>query len=327
MHAPDKILVVTCRDDPHADHVIEELNYRKLGDHVVRLNTEDFIGNCDVVFNDGVSSIRILDSGRMVDTTSIRSVWYRRPGELKAQSVDDQFIASYIEQQSTAFLRGFYFQTHTYTLWINSLTAMHAARHKMVQLQLARKIGLRVPRTLVTNNPSQAVRFISAIERLCVKSIGDHHARASEFIYPYLTVRTSREEIMERASDIFACPTMIQEYIDKQFDVRVIVFGGAIYAFAIYSQENRESIVDFRAVSPAELMHKPIILPDDLVGLIQDLMSRQGLVFGALDFVYGMDGAYYFLENNVNGQWLWLEEITGVGLTDSLIKVLLHQAT
>jgi hypothetical protein len=35
-----------------------------------------------------------------------------------------------------------------------------------------------------------------------------------------------------------------------------------------------------------------------------------------------VSGDYVFLENNSNGQWLWLEFQTGVSLTEAMIKLL-----
>lgn len=101
--------------------------------------------------------------------------------------------------------------------------------------------------------------------------------------------------------------------------MRVVVIGGAIFAFAIESQADEATKIDFRAVPPQKLLHRPIVLPEDLVCRIRQLIELQGLVFGSMDFVFAKNGGFYFLENNINGQWLWLEELTGVRITDELV--------
>lgn len=47
-------------------------------------------------------------------------------------------------------------------------------------------------------------------------------------------------------------------------------------------------------------------------------MTKLGLVFGALDFIIKPNGEYIFLEVNPNGQWLWLDDILDLGITESI---------
>jgi glutathione synthase/RimK-type ligase-like ATP-grasp enzyme len=48
-------------------------------------------------------------------------------------------------------------------------------------------------------------------------------------------------------------------------------------------------------------------------------MARLGLSFGALDFVLTPDGRFVFLEINPNGQWMWLDDKLGFGITDAVV--------
>jgi glutathione synthase/RimK-type ligase-like ATP-grasp enzyme len=48
-------------------------------------------------------------------------------------------------------------------------------------------------------------------------------------------------------------------------------------------------------------------------------MARLGLSFGALDFVLTPDGRYVFLEINPNGQWMWLDDKLGFGITNAVV--------
>jgi glutathione synthase/RimK-type ligase-like ATP-grasp enzyme len=47
-------------------------------------------------------------------------------------------------------------------------------------------------------------------------------------------------------------------------------------------------------------------------------MKRLGLEFGALDFIVTETGVWYFLEVNPSGQWLWIEDLTGLPIADSI---------
>jgi len=46
------------------------------------------------------------------------------------------------------------------------------------------------------------------------------------------------------------------------------------------------------------------------------------LSFGAIDLLLTPTGEYVFLEINPNGQWYWLELITGIPLTNAMCDVL-----
>ncbi|HEY8379851.1 MAG TPA: hypothetical protein VIK91_25345 [Nannocystis sp.] len=52
-------------------------------------------------------------------------------------------------------------------------------------------------------------------------------------------------------------------------------------------------------------------------------MRRLGLRFGAIDLVRAADGEYFFLEITPNGQWLWIEWITGVPLVSTMCDLLM----
>ena len=121
---------------------------------------------------------------------------------------------------------------------------------------------------------------------------------------------------------IFYFPVLFQQFIHKQFDIRVVIFGKKVFAFEIHSQENKLSELDFRGVSPNFLKHELHQLPSEIENFILLFAKAQGLVSCSLDLVLTNDGKYYFLENNPNGQWLWLELATKVDLTSQMIELL-----
>ena len=58
--------------------------------------------------------------------------------------------------------------------------------------------------------------------------------------------------------------------------------------------------------------------------LLMQFMKIQNFYFSSMDFIYSNDGKYYFVENNCNEQWIWLENVPGVDMSSSFIKVLLN---
>lgn len=323
-----KTLIVTSKDDGHADHVITKINAAGHGGTVIRLNTEDFVNNCQVRFDGMDFKLCIKDSAREVRGSEIKSVWYRRPLDFDLSDEKDEYVKAFVCKQSIAFLRGLYFTCHDGVKWINPLPALHRSRIKMQQLQLAHRIGFNVPQTLITNDPKEAINFFNKYQRICTKSLDEPNFVLDGHIYPILTrVIESEDEISQNQGSIQRCPTLFQEYIEKQFDLRVIIFENKVFAFEIHSQEHPLSVKDFRGAAPHLLKHYYHELPIHIQQQILGFVRQQGLIFSAMDLVLSKDGRYYFLENNPNGQWLWLEIKTGYDLTKHMIEMLLSDAT
>ena len=74
------------------------------------------------------------------------------------------------------------------------------------------------------------------------------------------------------------------------------------------SQDRESSKVDWRATDDPDLEHRTHELPPALAHRCLRLVSRLGLIFGAIDFALKPDGTYVFFEINPNGEWLWLED-------------------
>jgi hypothetical protein len=52
-------------------------------------------------------------------------------------------------------------------------------------------------------------------------------------------------------------------------------------------------------------------------------MAVLGINFGCFDMIKSTSGDYVFLECNPNGQWLWIERITKMGIAQALASMLL----
>jgi glutathione synthase/RimK-type ligase-like ATP-grasp enzyme len=319
----NKSLVITSKDDAHADYVITKANDLGVGDQIVRLNTEDFNNNCLLSFKDGNFSISIKDSARSLSSAEIMSVWFRRPKDIVAQHPDPD-ASQYMKIQATAFLRGLYFCCHNSALWINPLPALHRARIKLQQIQQAINLGFDVPHTIVSNSPQELIDFFDRHEVVCTKSLDEPNFLSDGAIYPIFTrVIDSKEDLTDNVDSLRLCPILLQEYIEKTSDIRVIVLGDKVFAVEIFSQDHELAIHDFRGVAPKFLKHKVHNLPCELKIKIQNFVKQQGLYYSALDFVLSKNKKYYFLENNPNGQWLWLESMASVDISGCLLEALL----
>lgn len=54
----------------------------------------------------------------------------------------------------------------------------------------------------------------------------------------------------------------------------------------------------------------------------KELVRRFRLQFAAIDLLVTPDGQYVFVDLNGNGQWGWIENHTGLPLTETLVNLL-----
>ncbi len=119
-------------------------------------------------------------------------------------------------------------------------------------------------------------------------------------------------------------PCQFQEYVPKEIEIRVTVFGSKALSVEIHSQVTESTRHDWRRYGEhGQAPHYPHRLPSDIGIKCIKLVQRLGLEFGAIDLIVRPDGRYTFLEINPNGQWAWLERLTGLPFVETLAELLL----
>jgi glutathione synthase/RimK-type ligase-like ATP-grasp enzyme len=291
---------------------------------VVRLNTEDFLTNVVLFFDNNDFFISLKDSGREFHVSDIGCVWYRRPEDPIFPSSYKLESQRYITEQVRSILDGLYYMASD-AFWINPRNTVRMSRSKLDQLRIAQKCGFRVPRTLITNEANQALQFFQEVQDVCIKSVYGPEIIYQEEYYPFFTIKLTEEEKIENLSLVEKCPTLFQEFIQKQFDLRVVVIGDTFHAVEIHSQEDTRTKEDFRVISPDRMVHKVHNLSDSFKSQIKAFTEYYNLVYSAFDFVVTANNDYYFLENNPNGQWLWLVFLTETPISQSFFDLIVKQ--
>lgn len=94
---------------------------------------------------------------------------------------------------------------------------------------------------------------------------------------------------------------------------------------AVITAGSWQGYVDYRT-DYDNLTYELVDLPEQVTTGIQRLMSRFGLIFGALDFVITPHGEWVFLEINPTGQYGFIEHATGAPLSAQLADLLTTEA-
>jgi glutathione synthase/RimK-type ligase-like ATP-grasp enzyme len=124
------------------------------------------------------------------------------------------------------------------------------------------------------------------------------------------------------ASAVRYCPVIFQAYVPKRVELRITVVGGEVFAAEIHSQQSNHTRHDWRRYDLGETPHLPHELPADVARRCLRLVGELGLCYGAIDMVLTPDGRYVFIEINPNGQYLWIEQMTGLPISDAVCDLL-----
>lgn len=316
----DQVVVVTRMDDPHTDDLIATMH--ELGHEPVRLNTDDIPS--EVLFSAGFhkdsggwsGSLEVLTNGRTIRFEAIRSVWWRRPGEFdipREYTPQERLFAR--EEIQHAF-SGLWASLDCY--WVSHPEKIRQAGWKGEQLKRAVRHGFDVPRTLVTINPVAARRFFEACsQRVVYKVLSDPYLGATKFAEEYPDLQP--EEVVTHTTlvtppnadlldAVHLVPCMFQEYVPKTAEYRVTVIGDELFIAEIRSQEQPETVVDWRSFQDAPSITRGV-LPEEVAQRCLAFVKSYGLNYSAIDLILTPDRRYVFLENNPNGQFTFVEAL------------------
>lgn len=181
---------------------------------------------------------------------------------------------------------------------------------KALQLTLAKRAGLQVPVTLMSNHVDTVRGFQAAHTRLIFKPFNQNGWLEGDDDRGFVQHTASLGEAdLRDAAAIALCPGIYQPRIDKHHELRITALGDDFCTVRIDSQRVPEAQVDWRADYFQRASIEPVgQLPDDVERGLRALMRMLRLRFGCIDMIVTPEGRYVFLEVNQQGQFLWLEE-------------------
>lgn len=323
------VLVLTGEDDPHADRVGALLAER--GARVTVFDPGGFPVSWRVEVGyaaDGRMTRLLRGGAEEIALDTVTALWWRRPSPPAPHpELTDPAVAAHAARECQSLLSD---------LWEHLPCPQLPAREsvwrrsgqKASQLALAAELGFAVPDTLITTDPESFFEFHERHDgRVITKTF---HIPFIEGVGDGLTVTRLSEPVSPRdlayADGLRFCPMIVQERVDKRLELRVTVVGRRIFAAEIHSQVSNRSAVDWRRYDTRVTPHRPHRLPDDVAARCLTLMERLGLTYGAIDLILTPEGRHVFLEVNPNAQWLWVEHLTGLPISEAICEHLLRGA-
>jgi len=313
------VLILTQDFDPTVDPVVQRLGAK--GARVVRVDLSYFPASLSLTssdFNGGRQLLR--HAGREVDLGDLSGVWYRRPTAFDFGDMgeaEQQFARREALHGIGGILRA------TDCLWINRPDVDAVAELKPYQLHVAKQVGMRVPRTLLTNDPGEVAALVDGAKRPIVyKAFSGGVIQYPGGFPTGLLTTVIGDELTEHLDRVGHTMCMFQEYVDKAYEVRLTVIGNMFFPVVIRSQDGEATKVDWRAENKMPYGdYQP--LPDAVVKQVQALLTELDLVYAALDFIVTPDGEHVFLEANPGGQFMWMYHDLDIPFDEHLSDLLM----
>ena len=308
---PDTVIVLARPEDVHAGVVAHEID-RLGGFRVLILDAADFPYQWSIAYQAGPenrSRLRLWVGDEAIDGDAVAGVWFRRISPHRIESSANN-VRAFARAEARSLFEGWLHALGDRV--INPRAAENAAVHKVCQLEAAVRVGLRVPETMATNDPTAARAFAEEGERV-FKTFTAAHARVM------LPTRELTPDLLPELDRLRVAPAIFQERIRSRYDIRATVVDDEVFPVAIHPDGPTEEI-DWRldgerAITPCEL---PPAVDRKLVQLVRHL----GLRFGACDLAVGGDGEHVFYEINPAGQFLFAEIQGGVPISAALARAL-----
>lgn len=321
------ILIFTNKADAHPTNVIKHLVSWEVP--VFRLNSECLLSDykfswwCDELGCDFY--IKNIKNGLELYGHQITAIWDRRPEEPNVLPIKykDRKTNNFLRDEASGFLTFLrYYLRDVYS--IGSIVGDRPASSKMLQLSVAKKLGMRVPDTTFANTKDAFLPLLQRHEDISLKPIESNGFFTDDGMeYVFYSRKVKSSEIVAQSVEAFEqTASFLQNYIDKKYELRITVCNEDVIACKIDSQslDDDKGKIDWRQGYDYGLKQGIVEIPDDIKRFCIAFLKEMRLKFGCFDFIVTPSDDYVFLECNPNGQWLWIELETGYDISNMIAK-------
>ncbi|WP_295219570.1 hypothetical protein [Ruminococcus sp.] len=296
-----KILIITCSYDKTIDYIIEKNKYRA---NFFRFNVDLFADYGITISN---SYWEISYRNNTINSNTTLSIYYRKPTFPDTSDFAPEY-RRIINSDILAIIDGL---ANSFSgVVLTKPYLLRQAENKIFQLIYAKSHSILMPKSFIGNND-----YWKCInDQRIIKPISVGKIETSSGI---AIIQTNLMHENDSYDSPELTPVYIQEYIKKSFEVRITVVDDDFFAVKIVS----DNMIDWRAGNNNQ--YEIIDIPIEIKKCIKMMMKDFQLRFGAIDYIVDVDGKWYFLEINPNGQWQWLECILGLSISDSIMNMLL----
>lgn len=299
------VLILTAAGDPHASWAARGLERAKTRCHIVQSDRLATAGALS--WGTEVKSCVQDADGLTVDLSNVSTIWWRRSNNqngLDLESPDKHLI----NRCASAAWIGTLLRDPNIRVIDDPFTVFRA-ENKAIQLEVAQRAGFVIPPTLISNAPDDIRAFAQSHEAIIAKTLRHTPQTMLE------TVEVTLDQLQDEES-LRLCPTIYQAKVPGTQHLRLLVFGDDAVGAELTSPH-----LDWRGRKEVRMAeYRPdIALRERCFTLLRNLR----LSMAVFDLKIGPDGPI-FLEINPQGQFLFLEILSGADWEDRFAAFLLE---
>lgn len=324
-----QILVIALQTDLHVDSVLNHLNEK--GVRVVRIDPtldESIPEKVSIKYKTSFDSFYKLTNNNLFNPMECNGVFCRFALESLIVSSDDPLVNFSSSESLCAFLAPL--RMIDSSRWINDPWIENKVDCKILQLKIADSLGLKIPDFIVSSNYNDLISFYNEYKNVIIKPLSDtplalvgndfvkqENLNTDNFKAPYTAKFNPNSNI--NANNIDNTPTLLQMEINKKSDLRVTIVDNNVFAVEMPYKEGNP--IDFRLNKNDNVME--YILPDKIKEKLIELVKLLGVRFASCDLILDKNNEIYFIESNVQGNWLWTEINERMNISEIIANALI----
>jgi hypothetical protein len=310
------IYIVSEKNDVTTDYMIEWMISRDI--EYLRLKTDVFTSS---TFSLSTQQNSVKLHGREITP---KDVIIHRRGKINLipKGIRQSQVYGYLNNESDSVIKSIEFFLKAENSYIGSYYSENQ-NLKLTNLYYAQEVGLDIPKTMVTGEKNELLRFFNSNEKIITKTIRfPVNIKLGKVSYLSSKTFLVEKKHIDCLSDHFA-PILVQKYIEKIYEIRVFVFDSLIFPMAIFSQTNKKTEVDYRnydADRPNRCV--PVKLPTRVITQIKEFMKLSKMNSGSIDIIVTPKHEYIFLEINPQGQIDWVSKNCNYYIEKEIIELI-----
>lgn len=299
------ILIITSEDDQTTARVCAWLNFYQIPFYRLNETSELILRQLIISNKETIFEIEVNDFTNeklMLDSRRIGAVWYRRgwlnlvPSNINTANFIQ--VGDYFKNEKSKLVDFFdylFMRAH------DSINCFKDTKiNKLQVLWEASQLGFFIPETIVSVETTIINKYLEN-GKYITKGIDKSSIYDDNHSFFGMT-----EEVREpfHLPNRITFPSLIQEKIEKLFELRIFTIGATFFSSAIFSQNDEKTRIDFRNYNkekPNRVV--PYKLPIFMEEKLRLLMHKFSLNSGSFDIIVDKSGRYILLEVNPIGQF------------------------
>lgn len=297
LNLKNKIVIFTRIDDPEIDFIGKLLLENEID--YLRINAEQLLEFKFSLDYQNSNNSYIKRKEEIWKIEDIDALWFRH---FSLDTVDFRGNKLDIKYQKEQW-RQFLISLNYLDVFRISEFGVNYTKTKPFQLSVAKLVGFKIPKTIVTND-LDSVDLLSSKE-VFAKAVYHHNVE----VYPNVLQHVyGRQVYVNNLSneEVVNSPTIFQDVLSNVgIEYRVTVFGDKIFTVKYDNVE----MMDWHDQGIYGFGITEVEIPKSIIEMIKQMFFKLGLEVGTVDLLRS-NNDWYFYEINTNGDWRWIESQT-----------------